>query len=310
MLLGAHCSTAGGVACALERAVRIGAECCQLFVKNNMQWFARPLREEELRAYREARHRAGLGCVFGHAGYLINLAAPPSPNRDKSLRSLVQEVERAEALDLPFLVVHPGAHLGTGVETGLARVAEALDEVIAATPGCRVRLALENTAGQGTCLGAELWHLTELYQRVRHPERLAICLDTAHLWGAGYDIRTPDGWARVWEELEGGVGLDQLVAFHLNDSKASLGSRVDRHEHIGRGRLGLEAFRLLLADPRFAALPGCLETPKSDDLHEDRENLAVLRALSAPERGARDRRTGGAVRKRESRARLERRRAQ
>lgn len=279
MLLGAHCSTAGGVATALERAVSIGAECCQLFVKNNMQWFARPLRPQEVAAFLQTRHSTGFPAVFGHAGYLINLAAPPSPKRDRSIRSLIQEIERAAALGLPFLVMHPGAHLGAGEEVGLARAAAALDEVLAATRTCGVRIALENTAGQGSCLGADLWHLAWLYDKVRWPERLAVCLDTAHLWAAGHDIRSGAGWQRVLNELDRLVGLSQLVAFHLNDSKTGLGSRVDRHEHIGQGKLGLEAFRWLLNDPRFERHPGCLETPKSEDLHEDRQNLAVLRAL-------------------------------
>ncbi|MGA4643278.1 deoxyribonuclease IV [Limisphaera sp. 4302-co] len=308
MLFGAHCSTAGGVASALERAVRIGADCCQLFVKNNMQWFARPFREEELQAFHEVRQRAGLACVFGHAGYLINLAAPPSSNRDKSVRSLVEEIGRAAQLELPFLVVHPGAHLGAGVEAGLRRVSEAIEEVVTATRGLGVRIALENTAGQGTCLGGELWHLAEVYQRVGCADRLAICLDTAHLWGAGYDIRVPAGWDRVWEELERWVGLDQVVAFHLNDSKAALGSRRDRHEHIGRGRLGREAFRLLVSDPRFDRLPGCLETPKSEDLHEDRENLAVLRSLCATGGGRRLAKQGAWAGGRRSRAKVKWRR--
>lgn len=279
MLFGAHCSTAGGLVTALARAQRIGADSCQLFVKNNMQWWARPLPEKEAANFRAAASASGLPWIFAHAGYLINLAAPESANRQKSIQSLIQELERAAALGLPFVVLHPGAHLGAGEEAGLRQVVRALDEVFAATNSANVRVALENTAGQGTCLGAELWHWAWVYDRVRDPARLAICVDTAHLFAAGHDIRTPAGWDRVIREVERSVGLDQIVAFHLNDSKAPLGSRVDRHEHIGRGHLGLEAFRSIVNDPRFERHPACLETPKSEDLHEDVENLTVLRSL-------------------------------
>lgn len=279
MLLGAHCSTAGGLVTALDRARRIGADSCQLFVKNNMQWLARPLKEEEAANFRAAAKASGLAWIFAHAGYLINLAAPDSANRQKSIRSLIQELERTAALGLPFLVLHPGAHLGAGEEAGLRQVVRALDEAFEATKTAEVRVALENTAGQGTCLGAELWHWAWVYDRVRDPKRLAICVDTAHLLAAGHDIRSPAGWDRVMAEVDRTVGLDQIVAFHLNDSKAPLGSRVDRHEHIGRGHVGLDGFRHIVNDPRFERHPACLETPKSEDLHEDVENLAVLRSL-------------------------------
>ncbi|MCS7089979.1 MAG: deoxyribonuclease IV [Verrucomicrobiota bacterium] len=283
MLFGAHCSTAGGLARALERAERIGADCCQLFVKNNMQWFARPLSPNELAGFAAARSSTRLAWVFGHAGYLINLAAPASARRDQSVESLTCELERAEALGLPFLVLHPGAHLGAGLVNGLRQVVRGLDEVCAVTKSCKVRIALENTAGQGTCLGAHLKDLAEIYHKVQRPERLALCLDTAHLWAAGYDLRTAAAWEKVVEEVDRLIGLKEIVAFHLNDSKAGLGARVDRHEHIGRGRIGLEAFRMIVNDPRFEHLPACLETPKSEDLHEDVENLAVLRSLCGAE---------------------------
>ena len=279
MLLGAHCSTAGGLTTALDRARRIGADSCQLFVKNNMQWFGSTLDDAEVAAFRAARAASGLACVFAHAGYLINLASPHSVQWEKSIRSLIQELERAAALELPFLVLHPGAHLGSGELPGLHRVVKALDEALAATRTLKIRVALENTAGQGACLGAELWHLTWVFERVRSPERLAVCLDTAHLLAAGHDLRSPAGWDRVIREVDRAVGLEQIVAFHLNDSKAPLGSRVDRHEHIGQGHLGRETFRHIVNDPRFSQHPACLETPKSEDLHEDRENLALLRSL-------------------------------
>jgi len=220
-----------------------------------------------------------LAWVFGHTGYLINLAAPPSPKRDHSLKSLIQEIQFATDLGLPFLVVHPGAHLGAGEAAGLKQAVAGLNEVFAATKQSPVRIALENTAGQGTCLGHQMSHLAAIYNTVKKPERLGICLDTAHLLAAGCDIRTPKGWDAAIKELAGLVGLKQILAFHLNDSKTGLGSRVDRHEHIGQGKIGLAGFRHIVNDARFGNHPGCLETPKSQDLKEDVQNLATLRSL-------------------------------
>ena len=279
MVLGAHCSTAGGLSRALERAESIGASSCQIFVKNNMQWFGKPYAPADVDQFRAQHAQGKLKYVFGHAGYLINLAAAPSDNREKSIKSLIQEVQLATTIDLPFLVLHPGAHLGDGEETGVQRVVQALDEVFRITKASSVRIALENTAGQGSCLGCELKHLAAIFDKVERPERLGVCLDTAHFLAAGYEICQPKGWDSAIEELDRLIGLEQILAFHLNDSKTELGSRVDRHAHIGQGKIGLEAFRYILNDARFERHPGCLETPKSDDLHEDVENLRVLRSL-------------------------------
>lgn len=272
-------STAGGVWKALERGRGIGCEVVQLFVKNNMQWFGKPHAHDDLVHYAQEFTHAPPLAVFGHTGYLINIAAPDSENREKSIKSLVQEIRFAEALGLPFLVLHPGAHLGVGEEEGLNNAAAGLDEVFKATKDSPVRIALENTAGQGTCLGHELGHLFGIYDRTSARARLAICLDTAHFFEAGYDIRQPSVWNEAIGEIERSVGLDQIVAFHLNDSKTALGSRVDRHAGIGQGAIGVEAFRHIVNDSRFRRHPGCLETPKSADLHEDVENLAILRSL-------------------------------
>lgn len=287
MLFGAHMSTSGGVARALEHGRRIGCEVVQLFVKNNMQWFGKPYPPEALAQYARERDASRLACIFGHAGYLINLAAPASANRDKSVQSLVQEIQLATELELPFLVLHPGAHLGRGEAAGIRQAAAGLNEVITATRTSPVRIALENTAGQGTCLGWQLAHLAEIYNQVQRPERLGICLDTAHFLAGGYDIRTPRGWNAAIREIETLVGLPEILAFHLNDSKTALGSRVDRHEHIGRGHLGLAGFRHIVNDARFTRHPGCLETPKSPDFYEDVENLARLRSLLKRNRGNR-----------------------
>ncbi|MBI3191254.1 MAG: deoxyribonuclease IV, partial [Pedosphaera parvula] len=264
---------------ALERGAGIGCEVVQIFVKNNMQWFGKPLSPGDLDAFNKHHASGNIACVFGHAGYLINLAAPPSPNRDKSIQSLIQEVELAAALHLPFLVLHPGAHLGTGEKTGLQQVIEGLDEVLRATRKLSVRIALENTAGQGTCLGHQTRHLAAIYEGVKQPERLGVCLDTAHFFAAGYDLRTRKGWSRAMTEVDTLVGLKEVLAFHLNDSKTGFGSRVDRHAGIGQGKIGRESFKRIINDPRCQNLPACLETPKSADLHEDVENLALLRSL-------------------------------
>ncbi len=272
-------STGGGVWKALQRGAGIGCEVVQLFVKNNMQWLGKPYSQEDLAMYAKELAAQKLAAVFGHTGYLINLGAPPCAKRDRSLQSLIQEINLATELGLPFLVMHPGAHLGSGEAAALARIVSGLDEVFKATKSSTVRIALENTAGQGTCLGHTISHLASIYEQVKQPKRLGVCLDTAHLFAAGYDIRTPKGWNAAIAEADSLIGLDRILAFHLNDSKTDLGSRVDRHAGIGQGKIGRQAFRHIVNDARFRDLPGCLETPKSADLHEDMENLATLRSL-------------------------------
>ncbi|MGP8201332.1 MAG: deoxyribonuclease IV [Limisphaerales bacterium] len=279
MIFGAHCSTAGGVARALERGASVGCEVVQIFVKNNMQWLGRPHSAADITQFKRDKARLGFAAVFGHTGYLINLGAGPSANRAKSLQSLIQEITFAGALGLPFLVLHPGAHLGAGEKTGLCRVVQGLDEALRATKGAKVRIALENTAGQGSCLGNQIEHLAAIYHGVENPGRLGLCIDTAHLFAAGYDIRTGCGWDAAIGRIEKLIGRKEILAFHLNDSKTDLGSRVDRHADIGKGKIGLEGFRHIVNDARFKNSPGCLETPKSEDLHEDAANLAVLRSL-------------------------------
>jgi len=282
MHFGAHCSTSGGLHTAIKRAVQIGASSCQVFVKSNMQWFGKLPEPEAVNRFTQDWKASGIGHVFGHTGYLINVAAPDSKNRETSLKSLTQEIQIAAAYGLPFLVLHPGAHLGSGEEAGITQAVAGLNEVFSATSTTPVRIALENTAGQGSCLGHKLEHLGEIFSRVHEPKRLGICLDTAHFFAAGYDIRTAEGWDHAIETIAKLVGIRNLLAFHLNDSKTDLGSRVDRHAHIGQGKIGRDGFRNLLSDVRFKDHPGCLETPKSEDLHEDIENLKVLRELSSP----------------------------
>lgn len=277
--LGAHMSIAGGVDRALERGASIGCRTIQIFLKNQSQWQGRRLDDAEADRFRAAVGVTGIAPVFAHSSYLINLAATDPRMLHRSLAALTDEIQRAAALRIPFIVMHPGAHLGAGETNGLRSVAESLDEVFAATPGAKVRIALETTAGQGTCLGHRFEHLAEIFQLSKHPNRLAVCVDTCHLFAAGYDIRTLKGYEATMRELERTVGRKQVVAFHLNDSKKPLGSRVDRHEHIGKGFIGLDAFRCVLRDARWRSLPMVLETPKGEDMREDAGNLGVLRCL-------------------------------
>jgi deoxyribonuclease-4 len=279
MFFGAHMSTSGGVWKALQRGREVGCDIVQIFVKNNMQWFGKPHSPNDLALYANELAAETFSSVFGHAGYLINLGAAASDNRDKSIKSLIQEIHFATDLGIPFLVLHPGAHLGAGEAAGIRQIVAGLNEVFAATKMSPVRIALENTAGQGSCLGNQIAHLAAIFDGVKIPKRLGVCLDTAHFFAAGYDIRTPKGWDAAIGEVDSLIGLNQVLAFHLNDSKTDLGSRVDRHEHIGRGKIGKEGFRYIVNDSRFKKIPACLETPKSADSHEDVENLKVLRSL-------------------------------
>jgi deoxyribonuclease-4 len=275
VLLGAHCSTAGGLLQAIVRAQTCGFTAAQLFVKNNKQWFAPALATEEATAFRRAREASGI-TFFAHNSYLINLANQDAAMFDTSVKAMIAEVERAEALALPFIVMHPGSHGGAGEEAGLARIVEGLDLIIRATAGFRCKLALEITAGQGNALGYRLEHLTHLIEHVADETRCGICLDTAHLFAAGYDIRTREGYESLVADVEKQLGTRRVLGLHLNDSKVPLGKRVDRHDHLGEGHIGLDCFRWLVADPRWAAVPKVLETPKSEDMHEDVENLLKL----------------------------------
>ncbi|HEY2801861.1 MAG TPA: deoxyribonuclease IV [Chthoniobacterales bacterium] len=278
-LLGAHMSIAGGVHRAIERGRSIGSTAMQIFVKNNMQWFARPFAPDEIKAFLEHAQRHELGAIFAHANYLINLAATNPQFHANSIRALSEELARADELDLPFLVLHPGAHLGAGEEAGLEKIVKSIDRVFRSIPKTKTRIALETTAGQGSCLGHTFEQLAYLIANVHEPERLCICFDTAHVFAAGFDLTSESGTKKTFREFDRVIGLPHLAALHLNDSKTARGSRVDRHEHIGKGQIGLEAFRVIMRDRRFHKIPKVLETPKGKDLREDVENMAALRAL-------------------------------
>jgi deoxyribonuclease-4 len=275
-LLGAHMSTQGGLYTAFGRAAAVDAHAIALFAKNSNQWKGKVMSDEDLALFRRHRH---LRPVLTHASYLINLATTSPDLHAKSIAAMIDELDRAERLGIHAVVLHPGAHLGAGVEAGVARIARSLDAIHAAIPNHLVVTLLETAAGQGTCLGCTIEELGMILDRVGDRERVGICVDTCHVFAAGYDLRTSAGYERLVDEIDRFVGLDSVGAFHLNDSKKPLGSRVDRHEHIGAGEIGLEAFRMVLNDPRFAGLPKLLETPKPVEHESDRRNLATLRAL-------------------------------
>lgn len=282
-ILGAHMSIAGGYYKAVELAKKSGCDCVQLFTKNNNQWRAKEITPEEANRFRGAIAELEITDPISHSSYLINLASPDQELREKSVAAMIVELQRAEQLGLAWVVVHPGSHTTASEEEGLANVAASLDIVQAQTKKLRAGTLLENTAGQGSNLGWKFEHLAEILARVKNADRLGVCIDTCHAFAAGYKLQEPADFKATFRALDKAVGLDRVKAFHLNDSKKELGSRVDRHEHIGQGCLGLEPFRHLLNDRRFRQIPMYLETPKDETGAEDLDamNLATLRGLVA-----------------------------
>lgn len=282
LLLGAHLSIQGGLHRAIERGEALGCTAVQLFTRNNVQWKAKPLTADAVARFRAAWGASAIGPVVAHANYLIDLASTDRRVRRLSAAGLEVEFRRAAALGVPWVVLHPGHHLGAGEEAGLRQAAEMASRALDATSGLAVGLLLETTAGQGTCLGHRFEHLAWLLEAIEPAERLGVCFDTCHVFAAGYDLRTARGYRRVMREFDRVVGLGRIQAFHLNDAKGELGSRLDRHAHIGKGELGLTPFRCLLRDRRFAHVPKLLETPKEDARRKDwdKVNLATLRRLA------------------------------
>jgi len=294
--LGAHLSIAGGLPRAVDRAVASKCEALQIFTKSAGQWRARVLPPGELAEFRARVDETGIHPVVAHNSYLINLAAADPVLRAQSVGALGNELDRAESLGLMGLVMHPGSYTSGTESHGLELIADGLAEVLRTRPHARTMILLEHTAGQGTNLGHRFEHLAAILTRLDGSPRVGVCLDSCHLIAAGYDLCSDDGYRATFESFDRLVGLDRIRAFHLNDSKKPCGSRVDRHEHIGRGCLGLEPFRRILNDPRFAALPMLLETPKLDTPESrrasdadpwDLRNLRTLRRLIAkPKRGS------------------------
>jgi len=280
-LFGAHMSIAGGYHNALLAAQAHECAVVQLFTKNSNQWAAKDLTDDDIRTFKRTLKQTGLKHPTAHDSYLINLASPDDTLYRRSIEAFVVEVQRAEALGLSYLVTHPGAHMGTGEDTGLTKVATALDEVHTRCAGFKVKVLLETTAGQGTSLGHRFEHLARILELVKEPKRLGVCLDTCHVFAAGYPLAPEADYLATMKEFDGLIGLKRLRAFHVNDSVKGLGCRVDRHAHIGKGMLGLEPFRLLVNDPRFADRPMILETAKEDPDGTDMDtvNMKVLRGL-------------------------------
>lgn len=277
--LGAHVSVAGGFVEGLRRGTAIGCDALQIFVKSPSQWQSKPILPEDGDAFRTAHAASAIGTVVAHAAYLINLAAPDPQILARSRAALADELMRCAALGVGALVVHPGAHLGTGVEAGLTAIARSLDAVDGALGDCPTRILLEITAGQGTVLGSRLEHLASIRAQAASRERLGVCLDTCHAFAAGYAIDSADGWDDFLGVLESEIGFDLVGCVHLNDSVGALGSRKDRHANLGEGCLGLETFRRVLAEPRLHGAPMILETPLGDDEQGHARDLAILRGL-------------------------------
>ncbi len=274
-------SIAGGTFNAFTEGERKGCRTIQIFVKASNQWQAKPLTDAEIRKFHEEQKRTGIEPVIAHDSYLINLASPDKNLLDKSRKAFLVEMERCRDLGIYHLVTHPGSHMQSGESEGIRRVGESLGWLFERTDGFDVFITLEITAGQGTNLGHKFDQLAKMIELSGAPERCRVCFDTAHAFAAGYDIASPEGYRQTWAEFERIIGLDMLAAIHLNDSKKGLGSRVDRHDHIGKGALGLGAFRMIMNDSKLVDIPKILETPKGDEDEMDEVNLALLRKLAS-----------------------------
>lgn len=279
---GAHMSVAGGLENGFAEAKRVGCDCLQIFVKNQKQWNAKPLTDDLIKRYKDAEAESGIKPVVAHSSYLINLGSPKAEQFEKSVNALVDELERCEALGVSGLVLHPGAHMGEGVDAGIKRISRGIDQAHKRTKGFKTRILLESTAGQGTAIGHQISELGAILESIKAPERVGICLDTCHLFAAGYDLRDEGEYDKMVAKLKKYVGLKRIECIHTNDSKGDCGSHLDRHEHIGKGKIGLAGFRNLLNDNRLAHAMRILETPKGVDGRNadyDKINLGKLRRL-------------------------------
>ena len=280
-LIGAHMSISGGVYNAIEAGDALNCRALQIFTKNSNQWKAKALTEDDIEKFSQAREASSIRAYVGHVGYLINVASPREDIYKKSVESLTDEIIRADRLGLSDLVMHPGAHLKEGEEYALRKIADSLNRIIDATPDITTRLALETTAGQGTNVGYKFEHIAEIIDMVENKARLSVCFDTCHVFAAGYELRNKKDFDATFRKFDEIIGLDYLTVFHVNDSKKPFASRVDRHEHLGEGELGLEPFKFLMWDKRFTEIPKILETPKGDDPKaSDSRNLDILRGFA------------------------------
>jgi deoxyribonuclease-4 len=277
-MLGAHVSIAGGIHNAPHNGKAATCEVVQIFTRSRNQWRARKLVAREVERFRQAQEETGVKVVCAHDNYLINLASPDRALFRKSCNAFVQEMKRCDLLGIPILVAHPGAHVDSGEKKGLKRITEAFNRIFDRTPDGRVTICLETTAGQGTALGHRFEHLAEILDAVENADRLAVCLDTCHVFAAGYPIGTQSGYRATMKAFDDLLGLERVLVIHMNDSKRELGSRIDRHERIGKGCIGTEPFGYILNDRRLIKVPKILETPKAS-ARDDRINLRTLRSL-------------------------------
>jgi deoxyribonuclease-4 len=279
---GAHVSAAGGVDLALDRAAEFSMTSCQIFTKNERQWNAKPLDPAVVERFLARRSDRGMGTIISHDSYLINMATPDDTLWERSRLAIMEELRRCDELEVPYLVSHPGAHVGTGIDAGIPRIAEAINRVHAETPGGKAVILLETTAGQGTTIGSRFEELAAIIDLVDDKNRVGVCLDTCHVFASGYDLRDESSYNDTINQFDTIIGLGRLKCIHINDSQKGLGSKVDRHAHIGEGELGDVAFGFLVNDPKLHGLPGVLETPKGDDEKADGINLTRLRGLVRP----------------------------
>jgi len=272
-------SIAGGAFNALVAGKEVGCATIQIFTKNNNQWNAKPLTDEEIAEFKKKQKETGIRPVVAHNSYLINVASPDKALAKKSMEAMLIELQRCEQLGVPILVMHPGSHVGTGEKEGIKRIAEAIDWLQEKTERFKVRIALETTAGQGSNLGHRFEQIAEIIDLTEDRQRVAVCLDSCHIFAAGYDFRTESGYKKTMNEFDKTIGLKRLKAIHFNDSVKDLGSRVDRHAHIGQGKIGKTGFGFFMNDKRLEDIPKLLETPKDKEGKFDRMNLATLRKL-------------------------------
>lgn len=277
-ILGAHFSISGGLEKAVYEAARYGCTALQIFTKNTSAWKERTLTRREIARFKSARLEIGLQEIASHTSYLINLAGIDEEKRKMSFAALKQEMIRADALDIPYVVLHPGSHMGSGETAGIDKIASAINRLFAQAHFQKSRLLLETTAGQGSSVGHRFGHLADIIEKAENHNRIGVCVDTCHIFAAGYDIRSVAAYQKTWRQFDEIVGMQRLFLIHLNDSKRDLGSRVDRHAHIGKGKIGLNAFKLIMNDRRLADIPKIIETPKGKKKENfDKMNLACLR---------------------------------
>lgn len=279
-LLGAHMSIAGGISQAIERGESIGCTAIQVFTKSNRQWEAKPLTTDDIAAFKSAWHNSTIRSVVTHATYLINIGSPNQEVEKKSMEALAVDLNRSAALNIPYLILHPGSHTNTDEQSCIQRISDNLNILLEKNP--TMTILLETMAGQGSSVGYTFEHLAEVIKHSRFKSQIGVCFDTCHAFAAGYDFRTEKSYTDMWDQFDTVVGLNKLKVFHLNDSKTDIGSRVDRHTHIGKGKIGLNAFEMLVNDPRFFDIPKILETPKAD-LREDKENIETIMNLLSKE---------------------------